>query len=63
MATSGAIISLRLAHNDFNSEQADHQIMCLNLRKREARTVEISILQVLQFPNSLPLNSGPCVSD
>jgi hypothetical protein len=45
MATRGALISLKLAHNDFNSHQVDHQITCLSARAREARTLALRLRQ------------------
>jgi hypothetical protein len=45
MATSGAIMSLRLANNDFNSSQNDHQITCLNTWTKEARVLAFQLRQ------------------
>jgi hypothetical protein len=57
MATSGAIMSLRLANNDFNSSQADHQITCLSARAREARILAFELRQkhlVVELRNVSP---------
>jgi hypothetical protein len=45
MATSGALISLRLAHNNFNSNQVDHRITSLSARTKEARTMALRLRQ------------------
>jgi hypothetical protein len=45
MATIGAIMALRLANNDFNSSQNDHQITCLSTRAREARVMTLQLRQ------------------
>ncbi len=45
MATSGAVMSLRLANNDFNSSQADHQITCLSNQAREVRILTLRLRQ------------------
>jgi hypothetical protein len=45
MAMSGAIMSLRLANNDFNSNQADQQTACRSPGTREARALALQLRQ------------------
>jgi hypothetical protein len=45
MATSGAIMALRLTGNDVNSSQSDHQVECLSSRAREARNMTFTLRQ------------------
>jgi hypothetical protein len=45
MVTSGALMTLRLANNDFNGSQNDHQITCLTSKAREVKAMTLQLKQ------------------